>query len=189
MRHVLENYGEGEWNTRYRSARIVEKFVGPEIWKSYFKFAIVRNPFSRMVSWYKNVWEQIESFKAKSTPVPKKYKQFIKDAQTFESFILRAEVFDRGKCESFYYREPQIDFLSDNSGIGMDYIVKLENISEEWPNIVSLIGLPNIAFPHMNKSKESDYREWYDDKLKRIMLDRFKKDFDTFGYSIPQELQ
>lgn len=36
----------------HMSAREIKNLLGQDIWDSYFKFCVVRNPFSKAVSWY-----------------------------------------------------------------------------------------------------------------------------------------
>lgn len=183
MRYVLEKYNDGKWDRCHRSSRVVKDFVGNDIWEFFFTFAIVRNPFSRMVSWFNNVWEDISRIEDSGRNLPDKFKKFKRDAPTFRDFILNAEVFDREECENFYYKQSQTDFLSDSTGLNMDYIAHLESIEDDWKHIAKKANLYYVEIPHLNQSSgDKNYQKWYDDELRQVMFRRFKDDFETFGY-------
>ena len=45
------NATQFEW-WHHMSAKAIKDGVGPEVWNSYFKFTVIRNPFDKVVSWF-----------------------------------------------------------------------------------------------------------------------------------------
>ena len=95
-------------------------------WDEYFKFAFVRNPWDRLVSWYSMV-----------TTMPKDGNElwwYVHDnSTTFEEFIYNCtdEVeIKSGVHYSFAYN--QLDYVTDDHGnLLVDFIGRLENFDKD----------------------------------------------------------
>jgi hypothetical protein len=154
---------EGE--TRYRYS-LPEDFKG-------FKFTFVRNPFARTVSCYRNRVEgRDQSFFRyyKIIGLEKDY--------GFESFVRAiSEVPDEWSERHFASQYFQI--YNDGDCL-VDYIGRFERLSEEYDIISSKYGL--LPLEHKNASTKYDYRDYYTEELANLVYNRYKVDFDTFGY-------
>lgn len=139
-------------------------------WDNYLKFSFVRNPFSRMVSWY--FWIKQEA---------KKKKEII-DPGTFENFIKHhIQVYSDQPIhrQAYQFRENQFDFLG---GGVLDFIGKFEQLEDGWKIICDKIGIKCKPLKVYKKQDYGDYRDYYTNELREIVFDRFKKDFEVFGY-------
>lgn len=64
----------------------------------------------------------------------------------------------------------------------LDFIGRFENLSEDYTTIKELVGV-NKDLPHINKSsRESGYKQYYDDEIFDIVTDMYKKDLENFDY-------
>lgn len=153
------------------SARLRRLKIGRHRWDAAFTFALVRHPYSRLISFYK---------------YRVRYNQTgLRDDQPLEfNAWIRATLADRNPA---YYDQPRMfapcfDWVSDRSGrIIVDYIAKLETIEEQWPVIQERIGQA-VPLPVRNASRSGPGREILDAEARRIVQEWFRKDFEEFGY-------
>ena len=116
-------------------------------WDEYFKFAFVRNPWDRLVSWYSMV-----------TTMPRDGNElwrYVHDnSSTFEEFIYNCtdevEIKD-GVHYSFAYN--QLDYVTDDHGnLLVDFIGRLENFDKDIQEVFRRIGFELEAVPRKNCS-------------------------------------
>ena len=166
----LENMTQLLYRAKYQ---IFEKVDNPrnkytvsnEQYKSYFKFSIVRNPWSRAFSWYKNVIRDDIHLKnygiTKETP--------------FKEFLIH--------FAGRRMLKPQVYWLKDFNGkLGMDYIGHFENLQEDIHKIFERLKINETSLPHLLKGSSDDYRNFYDDESHNIITDIYREDIKTFGY-------
>jgi chondroitin 4-sulfotransferase 11 len=154
---------------RHLFARDMKLIVGPEIWEEYYKFAFVRNPWDRLVSWY-HMCQQY--------PSSNKFTLFVKEhAPTFHCFVTKA-IHGIGVKTT----HDQLDYITDESGnIIVDYIGKYETLQEDYLFLKNKLALPD-EIPHVNSSKRGNYREYYTEETMEIVAKRFQRDIDFWKY-------
>ena len=135
----------------------------------YFKFTIVRNPWSRAYSWYQNV--MFDELHRQGRPI---------DRQTslYEFLKLYA---GRGALR------PQVYWLRRYDGsIQLNYIGRFENLLVDFHNVCKCLKIPAIELPHKVKGAGEDYRLHYDEDSKELVANIFREDIETFGYSFEE---
>jgi hypothetical protein len=151
-------------------------FLGPKRVASYFKFAIVRNPWDKLVSAYHYLkaggWDG-------------------EDRDWFNSELGRFKDFDefvrvwlnKENIWKRVYLQPQYHFVIENHRkIQMDFIGLFENLEDDFLHITNRLGI-ETALAKTNKSKHKDYKEYYDDVTRKIVADVYDTDIKLFGYS------
>lgn len=146
--------------------------VGKKNWDNAYKFAFVRNPFSKLVSTY-NHFPKNDRFQMKSNPIP------------FDDWI--DKLFGERKDPNYYFSvkffQAQSDWLKGHDNkISLNKVAKHENIQEEFAEILSTIGI-DAPLPHLNSSKKVDYRSYYSDKSYNLVKRWHQEDLDNFGYN------
>ena len=154
----------------------VKKFVGDDIWKSFFKFAFVRNPWSLAVSRYH--WNN-------------RGKNCSRDG--FDKF-LRTYCSDEAVWgpAHFYVNDLQKNYTTINNKIELDYIGKVETLKDDFNKICSILNLPKTKLPHIKSSYKPDgfkhYTEYYSDDLIELVRKYFFYDLEEFDYTYDQEI-
>lgn len=143
----------------------IRKKLPQNIWDSYFKFGIVRNPWDWQISLYHYILDRKSHWAHDE----------VKKCKDFNEYI------ESGKFKIGHKSQHQF-FTDENGNILVDYIAKIETLEEDFKTICNKIGIEN-ELPHLNKSDHFKYREYYTDKTKQIVADFFKKDIELFNYN------
>lgn len=166
------------------------KYLTQEIFDNYFKFAFVRNPWSRLVSIYKHMGYDKK----------REFKQFL--MRDFKETVFRNE---------YWFVGPQSDFVCDDNGnILVDFIGRFESLQNDFDYVCKKIGLLPTQVPHVNKAKNDNlvfslrpkkltkyviyniakkdipgftrYQDYYDNESRQFVAEWYKRDIELFGY-------
>ena len=176
---------------RHISARRALKQV--ENSDDYFKFAFVRNPWDRLVSWYTMIDEARKGV-ADGTAEPmtrrliKKnnlFKYVLRCGPTFDEFVINCT--EKQWMGNGYYSFTfnQLRYLTDKNGeVLVDFIGRFENLAQDISHVFDKLGLEasQLEIPHENRSAHSHYSEMYTPETREIVRKRFRRDIEFFGY-------
>lgn len=144
-----------------------KRTVSSKEFKDYYKFTVVRNPWSRVYSWYKNVLRDEIHLKNYGASKDMLLNDFIKRYAT-NSYPMRLQVY----------------WLKNFKGkIDFDYIGKFEKIDETFNMIRETFDMNNVVFPHEKRTKNLDYRDVYDNESIDLISKIYKDDIDAFNYT------
>tara|TARA_B110000027_G_C16117431_1_gene300925 strand:- start:2009 stop:2650 length:642 start_codon:yes stop_codon:yes gene_type:complete len=146
--------------TSHETVKTIEKKISSEIYDNFFKFAVVRNPYSRFVSRY-NYMKLTNTLKELNFP------EFLKK-----------------HVELSLIADQQYKFLLNKNGkIGVNKIIRFENINEEMTEFSKVNNLKLSKFKKLNISTTENYKDYYDTNTKKIVEDFCKEDLEFFNYS------
>lgn len=177
------------------SGKLLKREIDKNIYKDYFKFCFVRNPWDKMVS----MWRYMERHTFLSYVNSKSFTGFarrkysfwdknsgsnlneyveinklIPDKLTFDAFLLY--IFDS---------EMKVIFESGSSfSKNADFIGKYENLKNDFDFICDKLKLPRTNLDVANKSdRNKDYRVYYNNRTRDLVGDAFSEDIINFNYS------
>ncbi len=148
------------------SLRQVRPYLGADAFGGYFKFAFVRNPFDRFVSYC--------AFMLRGGDV---FQQRPRDAM--RQFLFGAPP------EHHVLFQPQASLLMDEDGKTLlaDAVGRVEDMQGSYDAICARIGIPSRPLDRVNGSSHGDYRRYYDQALLDGVAARYAQDLELFGYS------
>jgi hypothetical protein len=166
-------------------------YVTPEQFEAYFKFAVVRNPWDRIVSEYK-------------------YRNFAYHFD-FKTYLFK-HLPKPGWTDDYYHIRPQSDFLYEDGKCLVDYVGRFETLEADFKLICNRLNLPDCTLPHVNKSMaikrwfpknrkqllraishalllhrrvrhiKGHYTEYYDEESRDFVSGLYQTDIVNFGY-------
>jgi len=145
--------------------RQVRPYLGDEAFGGYFKFAFVRNPFDRFVSYCAFMLRGGDVFQQQ----PREAMRHFLFAEPPEGHILF---------------QPQAWLLVDEDGRTplADAVGRVEDMQGSYDAICARIGIPSRPLDRVNGSKHGDYRQYYDQILIDGVAARYAQDLELFGY-------
>jgi hypothetical protein len=149
--------------------RIRER-VSPKVWNTYFKFAVERNPWDKVISgWFYD-------------------KEWYNSDLTLDEYLdfcerrIRKSIRGSGRCP---YNYP--NYIDPHTGkVMVDRIIKYENLYKEFKEILDTIGIESKSGLDVfakKSSRERDYIEFYNEQQKDRVGELFKKEIELHGYT------
>ncbi len=165
-------------------------------WDRYFKFAFVRNPWDRLVSWYAMIdnarrvrWPEtlLDSRKKKhyrQARENKLWRYVFDNSSTFEDFIKNCTGKIEIERQVFYsFAFNQLDYVSENDGkLIVDFVGRYENYDHDLKKVFRQLGIKQECVPKENLSVHDHYSTYYSSETESIVRDRFRKDIEYFDY-------
>ena len=142
----------------------VRPFLGDEDFRSFFKFAFVRNPFDRFVSYCAFMTREIGAFD--------------RDPQG----VMRHMLFRAPPMQHILF-QPQHAFVTGRGGeVLSDAVGRVEEMQQGYDEICGRIGIPTAELEKANSSRHGDYRQYYDQQLIDGVAKLYSRDLSLFGY-------
>ncbi|MDJ0729444.1 MAG: sulfotransferase family 2 domain-containing protein [Crocosphaera sp.] len=147
-----------------------------DTYKKMFRFAVIRNPWDMMISWYfsphsgRTQWDRDKFIKLLySVPRPRNFLLL----PSLKTRILE-KIYENLKIPDSLYN---IKLDRD-----IDYLIKFENLESDWNKVCKLIGITPETLPKKHKSKRLHYSHYYDDELKELVANKFVLEIKYMGY-------
>ena len=172
----IDEIRKGHWELNQ-----LQNMLTSEVYDSYTKIGVVRNPFERIVSLYSYRMKSESNWYPTCVPYDK-----IKE-KTFDWWFWNFDVQLHLLSDPTMQSMSCYDCLTDSTGkLGVDRILRFEQLDEDWKLVCDELKIDAPSLPKINKSKHYHYSEYFDcptgDKLKEFIYNNFKKDFEHFGY-------
>lgn len=146
------------------SLRQIRPYMRPEEWQSFFKFAFVRNPFDRFVSYCAFMTRAEGDFRED----PKRVMRHFIANPPWTHLLFQS----------------QHSFITDEHGeLLTDTVGRVEEMQQSYDEIAARIGIPTSQLERVNSSERSEYREYYDEELIDGVAKLYARDLQLFGYS------
>ena len=145
------------------SLQQVRPYLRAEEWDSFFKFAFVRNPFDRFVSYCAFMTRAEGHFERDSKKV---MRHFVANPP-WQHILF----------------QPQHSFITGTGGeLLADQVGRVEEMQTSYDEIAERIGIPTAELERVNSSNRWDYRNYYDQELIDGVTSLYSRDLELFGY-------
>lgn len=148
-------------------------YLNEQIWDSYYKFIIVRNPWDRLYSDYVWMLKQIKGYGS--------FRQFIERDGEFKKRLTQRNKYYRGD-----HLNQQHDYLMLNGKyIKYDKVLRFENLSTGLKELEKELNLKDGFFStkkKVAKMKLKHYSLFYNKERLRLLESFFYKDLSHLAY-------
>ena len=180
----LEEYVEGEYCSKnWSEHKSLEEYAYlPE---NYFKFAVIRNPRSRVVSFYHYQKEQAKTWSdqdqtlpcGKPRPLPWKESKERLIERSFKQMVLEdlQETPSKNLGSNLYW-------ITINDQVKTDFIIRYENFQEDFEIVCGKLNIPSNILGRLNTTRHAHYTTYYDDETRRFVEKLYADDIEYFGY-------
>lgn len=156
----------------FEHARFRDLHMGAQMYQS---FAVVRNPWDRVVSRF--------FFAKKVIEVEKKVRPEYADVSSFEAFL--EERHKWGSEDYMWHRAvrgwyPAFDHVSDDNGRVRCDIIRFENLNDDLIKYFDLKEMSRAR--NVTALNKGSYRDVYTDATIQIVADWYAKDIEHWGY-------
>jgi hypothetical protein len=158
----------------HATARVMKEIAGDEVWKSYFKWAFVREPLDRFISSFFHY------------PPSHYFKQNVKGFREFvhmmHSMGINTEGSLNGGGHHHHHFVPQHYFLCDTEGkIMVDFVGRFSQIKRDWDYVSLKISGEKTKLAHERKSDHGHFSSYYGDvETIKMVKEIYKKDYEIF---------
>jgi hypothetical protein len=153
---------------------VENKWMTPAQFDEYFKFTFVRNPWDRLVSFYR-------------------YLGFDRRC-SFSRFVQKH--LPREYEKKSWFMCPQVEYIYRPDGrLLVDFVGRFEALAQDFAAVCERMGIADTQLPHINHSRKSasglmrwfrrrhlSYREMYDTRSRQLVAKLYEADVDAFKY-------
>lgn len=127
-----------------------------------FKFCFIRNPWDRLVSSYSSKVIEKKMFE----------ECWGKDFDFFVDYVTQLNL---DQCDRHLRKQTRLFSVKD-----IDYVARFENFNKDYEYIINERLKLDVALTHQNISEHKQYRDYYNDRTRKLVEDLYYDDI-TFG--------
>ena len=174
----LEEHAKGRQERKNNLQHIPLRDYAP-LPEKYFKFAVVRNPWSRVVSFYHYQKEQAKTWPwpgqtlecGKPRPIPWKESRERLLERSFRQMVLE----DTQESSNMYW-------VTIDDQVKTDFIIRYENFQEDFEIVCEKLNIPGTVLNRLNTTRHAHYTTYYDNETRRFVEKLYADDIEYFGY-------
>lgn len=145
-------------------------YITDDMYRNYFKFAFVRNPWDKAVSEYH--W-----YLRYSPPI--KFRDWAKSLGNRLKISTNRHILEIG------HNIPQYKYIYDNNTLLVDFVGRFENLQCDFDEVCNRLGIEDSTLPNIEATAaegRKPYKEYYDIETIGIIASVYKKDIELFNY-------
>lgn len=165
--------GDSEYVHHMPALQLKQK-LGDEIWDSYFKFSVIRNPFDRLISafYHFEVSRNIEKYQGSELDYVALFRQWL---QTGKMPVDRSVYMIQGE-------------------VCVDFLIRYENLLDDLKAVCEKLDVPFVdsEIPRLKTNTRKNnipIAEYYDSESIDFVEQKFGLEIREFGYEKPNSKQ
>jgi len=163
-------------NLQHADTLTIMSQVTEEVWDTYLKFSIIRNPWDRSISdffWKRRQDPAIKPRKRFYHYLGIPFNELSQPKKALHDFLESDEFVNNDR---FYVMDDELC---------VDFVIRYESLEEDLTEVCNRIGIPTVELPHLKtgfRQKRYHYSKYFDEESKEIVAKKHKNDIRLFGY-------
>jgi hypothetical protein len=173
IRQIQPEPGEVPWLKGFFKGKAEEptdpEKVTAKQFEAYFKFTVVRNPWARVFSWYRNVMDDPRHQEKHKVSADCTFGDFLKNHS--DQWAMRL----------------QTHWILDKAGNNpLDYVGLFEQLKESFAYISEKLNLEDAELPTLLKRRGEQpwYVDHYESESTALVAERYREEIAMFGYNL-----
>ena len=181
---IGQEFANNRWY-EYQHLSIQElHLLSDEAFRHHASFAVVRNPYTRLVSDF--YWRQAIHKAYPDQPIPAfdSFEDFLRfiPGDINVNWLGHIHRANQAQANFLIHTRPQYQFIEEGGEpFAVNHILRFERFGDEMDNFLSQMGIQNT---HIRNPEQKDIKGHFD----RSLLDRvnriYERDFELFGYEM-----
>ena len=142
----------------HNSCSEIKTYCGDLVWETFYKFAVTRNPYERMVSYYHFHKSPQYRYPARANTL------------SFNDWIFKGLDGNMKKNQTWCLDED------------VNYIGRYEDLQDDFNIVCANIGIEPYILPKFNVSEHNEWKSYYTDDSEKLVNRIFQDDFEVFNY-------
>lgn len=139
----------------------------------YYKFAVVRNPWDRIVSMFS--YHQGHARTRYLRPGYWRTRNL-----DFETWL--ETVHARRRRAGLIKSQYDMLSLPRQDRVMVEQVLRFENLGEDYAKLAERLDFPQKTLPALNRSRHGDYRKRHSEQTRALVAELYRDDIEAFGY-------
>jgi hypothetical protein len=125
-----------------------------------FKFACIRNPWDRLISFYFSPHRGVRKWDREG------FLQLIGDIPPIATHLCMPDA-----PTTLPYVQPLTDSVQN-----LDFLMRFESLEADFATVCEKIGITGRPLPHRNRSERAHYSRYYDEELRELVARKYQEE-------------
>lgn len=158
--------------TKHSTLSHYKTVLDADTYRSLFKFATLRNPWDKMISFYFSPHTGITEW----------------NRNDFLTLVGRVPTLRNYICEKPFAVNTLANLgtqnIFDNKKLDsdIDFLIRFEQLNHDFKEVCEKLDIPHTLLPKRNSSVRTHYSKYYDDELKEIVRRKFAEEIEFGNY-------
>ncbi|MFT6809280.1 MAG: hypothetical protein ACJA01_002516 [Saprospiraceae bacterium] len=154
-----------------------KKVLEPYIFENIYKFATIRNPWDKAISFYFSPHRRVEEWNRDI------FIKTLRQMPTLRSFIQYETRFLRT------LRKFKLFIYSNDLDAHVDFIMRFEELESDFKKVCKQLEIKTTSLTNRNASNHKHYSKYYDKEMIEMVRDKFSEEieFGDYKFEIKKE--